>query len=187
MNNYFLTSLSGVMGFLLFTSVAHSEVIDQLVSSGQYGQASANYGGDIGWASATVSVDGNGVNRTAHLFHVSYSPATNYNYWSGNIPANAVTVKGVNSISVNIDTCTVQYIAGCGPVSLTVTTDQPASGWIDNGVIQYDWDGVIYREAGARQVRFSSATGSVHGVPLDTTRAYMGKYNEVSITVSTTK
>jgi len=185
MYKYLSFFLSGSISLLALIPAVHAEVIDQVVSSGQYGQASANNTGDIGWAAATVSIEKNGINRTAHLFHVSSSPSTGYNYWTGNIPVDAVIVNGVNSISVNIDTCSVNYIAGCGPVYLTVTTSEPATGWIDNGVRQYDWNGVIYREAGARQVRFSSATGSVHGVPIDTTRAFMGKYNDVSITVST--
>jgi hypothetical protein len=177
--------LTGVFAVIFGTSVAHAAVVDQYVSSGQYGSASANNGGAVGWANATISTDGSGVNQTAHLFHVSYSPNTGYNYWSGDIPVEYVTVTGVASISVSVDTCTVNNVSGCGQVDLTVTTDEPATGWIDNGVREYDWNGVIYREVGARQVRFSSATGSVHGIPLNTSRAFMGKFNEVTITVTT--
>ena len=119
------------------------------------------------------------------MFHYSYSPSTGYNGWSGSIPVDAVTVTGVASISVNIDTCSVSNTAGCGPVYFTVTTNEPASGWIDNGSRQYDWGNVIYREAGNRQVRFSSSAGSVHGIPVNSNNAFMGKFNEVTISVTT--
>ncbi len=187
MNKYLSMLLSGAIGFSIITPAAHSAVVDQIVSSGQFGQVSVNNGGNTGWANATISVEGNGVNRTAHLFHVSYSPSTGYKYWTGNIPADSVTVTGVASIAVDIDTCSVSNTAGCGPVSFMVTTDEPATGWIDNGVIKYEWNNLIYREVGARQVRFSSSTGYVNGIPVDGNRAFMGKYNEVTISVTTSE
>lgn len=177
--------LSGLIGLLLCTSIAQSAVVEQVVTSGQFGQVSANNGGAAGWANATVSVEGEGINQTAHLFHVSNSPSTGYQFWTGNIPVNTVKRTGVASISVDIDTCSVSNNPGCGYVNFTVTTDEPASGWIDNGVRKYDWDGYIYREAGARQVRFSRSTGTVNGISVNNDRAFMGKYNEVTISIST--
>ena len=180
------TILSCALVISFFTSVAQSAAdVEQVVLSGQFGQVSANNYGNLGWANATVSIEGNGVNRTAFLVHASDSPSTGYNLWRGSIPADAVTVTGVASISVNIDTCSVSNIDGCGPVYFTVTTNEPASGWIDNGTRQYNWGNVIYREAGSRQVRFSSSTGSIHGIPVNNSRAFMGKYNEVTISITT--
>jgi hypothetical protein len=176
-----LTSIAAVV---LSASTVQAAEVDVMKLSGQFGQAPYT-ASEQGWANATVSVQGNGVNRTAHLFHVSYEYATNtYKYWSGKIPVENVTVKGVSSISVDIDTCEVNYTPSCGYVNFTVATDEPASGWIDNGVRKFQYDGYMRNEVGARQVRASSSTGTVNGLSVDNARAFSGKYEEVTIEVT---
>jgi triacylglycerol esterase/lipase EstA (alpha/beta hydrolase family) len=165
---------------LLAVSVASAEVIFQQVVSGNYGQASV-YTAD-GFAAVNVSVDGSG---TAFLAAYSSNSTDGYKLWYGNIPASAVTVRGVNTIAVQIDTCSVDPTAGCGYVDAVMTTDPQAGGFITEGSSQYNWDGVIMQVAGPTQVHNADATGYVNGVSLDGARAAVGKYTNVSIMIET--
>ena len=175
---------SGVISAALLSTIAQAAETDTFVVSGTYGQSGYVNTPDVGSASATVSIDGAGVNQTATLMHYSYS-AEGYKYWRGNIPVESVTSTGMDGISVSVNTCEIDNRYGCGQVDLTVTSDTPASGWVDNGVFQYTGIGYIYRQVGARTVRFASSTGNVDGIPLDNTRAFMSKGTDVTITVTT--
>jgi hypothetical protein len=174
--------LSGVLAAALAAPMAQAAETDSYVVSGSYGQSGYVYVPGVGSGAATVSISNDG--QTATLMAWS-STAEGYKYWRGDIPASAVVSNGINGISVSINTCEVDNRAGCGPVDLTVTADVPASGWVDNGVNQFTADGFIYRQVGARTVRFASSTGSVNGVPLDNTRAFMSKGSDVTISVTT--
>lgn len=156
-----------------------------MTMKGQYGQFGYTPTAD-GWVAGSVSVYGTGQDKTAFMFHTSYTYADGYKFWRGNIPVEAVSQVGVSSIAVNVNTCDVEPLnmPGCGPVSFTVTTDEPATGWIDNGVSSYSYNDFMYQAVGARQVRFSSAIGSINGSAFNTSRAYMGVYNDVTISIT---
>lgn len=159
---------------------AQAATTDIITTNGEFGQVTYTYNNG-GWANGTVSVDGAGVNRTAYLFYVAYNPTNGYRYWSGNIPVDAVTVNGVAQISVNIDTCTVNATPACGPVNFQVSTNEPASGWINNGVWGYQYDGYSVKNVGAAQARSSSATGTILDQVIDNGRSWIGTMDNVTI------
>ena len=159
---------------------ANADVVYQQVVSGTYGQAFVNTGSD--YAGLNISVDGAGAARLVTYYH---TPGDGYKLWYGTIPSSAVKVEGINSIAVQIDTCTVNPIDGCAPVDAVVTMDPKAGGFITDGSTHYTWDNVILQVAGPTQVRNANATGSINGIPLDGARAYTGKYNTASIEVQT--
>ena len=169
-----------ISGLFLVTSFmgsnAFAQVLDQYVSSGIYGQT---WGGS---AYINVSVDGSGVNRVARLAYGTW--VNGYNYWYGEIPADAVKVTGVSSIAVQIDTCSLGNGSGCGYVDVTINTTEPASGWVYTGVYDYSYGDMIMHYVGNNQVRFSSASGTVLGIPVSETQAGIGMLNTTSITVS---
>jgi hypothetical protein len=177
--------LAGIISAALIAPVAQAASTDTFVVSGTYGQSGYVYTPGMGSASATVSISGAGVNQTATLMHWSNDPTNGYQYWRGLIPMDAVTSTGIAGISVTIDTCEVDNRAGCGYVDLSVRSDVPASGWVDNGVNEITSTGYIYRQVGSRIVRFASSTGSVNGIPVDSTRAFMSKGTDVTISVTT--
>ena len=169
---------------LLSTSAANAAVVDTFTTNGQFGQVTYTYNNG-GWANGTVSVDGAGTNRTAHLFYVAYNPINGYRYWSGAIPVEAVTVTGVSKMAVDIDTCTVNPTVACGPVNFVVSTNEPASGWVNNGVWGYQYDGYIFNYAGAAQARSSSASGMILDQVIDNSRSWIGTMDNVIVNVST--
>jgi len=171
--------------FVLSMGAAHAAETYVMNVHGQYGQVYYTRT-DSGWVSGMVSVDGSGVNQTAFVFATSYSQADGYKFWRGNVPVSAVTVNGISSISVDVDTCAVEPInmRGCGYLNFTVTTDEPATGWIDNGVVHYSYGDYIQTSAGARQVRASSAEGSINGQAFSSSRAFMVKSSDVNIQIT---
>lgn len=174
---------SVLFAMFMVSGVQASEV-DTFNVSGSYGQTGYATSSE-GWSSVTVSVDGSGVDRTAILMHVSYSYLTGaYNYWRGAIPAEYVVSTGMDGISVNINTCDVDFRAGCGQVAVSVRADVPASGWIDNGVTQSNYGDFIYRVVGSRTTRFASSEGTVNGVPANSSRAFMVKGTDVTVDVT---
>lgn len=176
-----IATMIGLSFFVLSVNAAETNIFKV---NGQFGQVPYTYNNGS-WASGAVSVDGAGINRTAFLYYSAYSPTMGYNSWRGSIPVEAVTVKGVASISVDIDTCTVSADAGCGYVNFIVETNEPASGWINNGVWGYDYDGYIARYVGASQSRSSTSTGTILGVSADNTRAWIGTMDDVTVEVQT--
>ena len=156
-----------LLSSILLVSVINNSVFaaDSFVSkkSGQMGQASTVIEGPSSTTSviAELSVDGSGVNQTASLDYwvINEYPDNTYDYqyWQGNIPVDAVTVTGVKSMSVDIDTCTVSNVAGCGYVNFTVTTD-PGTPVVNNTAFGWNLFGIIYRSVGASQVRNASST-----------------------------
>jgi len=166
-----------------FMSSANAAETDIFKANGQFGQVTYTYNNG-GWANGTVSVDGAGISRTAHLFYVAYNPSNGYRYWNGDIPTNAVTVNGVAQISVDIDTCIVNPTPACGPVKFAVSTNQPSSGWINNGVWGYQFDGYMVKYAGAAQARSSSASGTILDQTIDNARSWIGTMDRVTIEVN---
>jgi hypothetical protein len=153
--------------------------------SGQYGQVRYTPTAE-GWVYANVFVDGAGVNRTAKLNYVSYSFVDGYKAWFGSIPEYTVVTTGVSSISVDVDTCAVEPVnsRGCGPVNFTVSTSEPASGWVNNGVVAYEYSDLMVRYVGANQVRESSASGMINGQTFDNARAFSGTSDNVYVQVT---
>ena len=180
MNNKSIV-LSTILAAALAAPIAQAATTDTYVVNGNEGQTGYVYTAGVGSAAATVSFDP--ATGTANLMAWSYS-AAGYMYWRGNIPASSVTSNGMNSISVSVNTCEINNTAGCGQVDVTVTADVPANGWVDNGVSAYTGNGFIYRQVGSRSVRFASSTGSVNGVPVDNTRAFMIKATDVTVDVT---
>jgi len=181
MKKALLMGLTGISA-VLAACTASAEVIYQQVTSGTYGQASGY--SENGFAGINVSVNGT---DTARLVTYSYTGSDGYKFWYGDIPASTVTVQGINSIAVQIDTCSVAPLAGCGYVDAVVTVDPKAGGFITDGSNQYTWDNIIVNVAGPIQVHNALVTGYVNGVPLDNLRAYMGKYTNASIMIETGK
>lgn len=168
------------MSAMSFVSSANAEVIYRHVTSGTYGQASGYSA--TGFAGVNVSVDGT---DTATLMAYSNSDGDGYKLWYGQIPASNVTVQGVNSIAVQVDTCSVDPTPGCGYVDVSFDLDPKGYGFITDGSLHYTWDNIIVQVAGPTQVRSANATGFVNGVSIDGTRAFIGKYTQTSIEIQT--
>lgn len=169
---------------LLAMSSANAAVVDTFTINGQYGQVSYTYKNG-GYAFGSISVDGAGVNQTAFLVYVASNSTNGYRYWRGQIPVDAVTVTGVASMAVDIDTCSVDPTPSCGPVNFTVSTNEPATGWISDGVWGYQYDGYIYKHVGAAQARSSSASGMILDQVIDNSRSWIGKMDNVTVQIST--
>ena len=173
------------LGVVFFASTANAAEVELFKINGQYAEASYTTSAG-GWASGGVSVDGIGNNQTAFLYYSAYSNGV-FRFWRGSIPRDAVRVTGVASMSVEIDTCTVNAIDGCGYVNFSVATNEPASGWVNNGVWGYSYDGYIARYAGASQVRSSTSTGTILGQSVDNPRSWIGAMDDVTVEIQTGK
>ena len=122
-------------------------------------------------ASIYLSISDNGVNRTVTLQAASRDASTGVsNYWVGSIPADAVKVEGVHSVSVYVDTCAyvANYSTGCGIVDVTATSEP---GWENFRTLTqtyntHTWDDLILQQVGHIMDRYTSTNGSVNGVPL---------------------
>lgn len=159
---------------------ANADVVYQQVVSGTYGQAFTYSGGT--YAGINISMDDSGEARLVTYYH---TPSDGYKLWYGTIPSSAVKVDGVDGIAVQINTCDVNNVDGCGEVDAKVQMDPKAGGFITNGETHYTWDNVIIQVAGPIQVHNANSTGYINGIPLDDARAYIGKYNTASIEVQT--
>jgi hypothetical protein len=129
-----------------------------------------------------ITVDESGV---ARLITETHFPGDTFHFWIGDIPSSAVTVHGINSIAVQIDTCSINNAPGCGNVDTVITKDPKAGGFITDGSSHYNWDGLIVQVAGPIDVRNAQASGSINGIPLNPTGSYIGKYNTASLEVQT--
>jgi hypothetical protein len=173
-----------VTGALIMSSTAQAGLIDEFTTaSSEYAQVYTHSTG-VG-----VTIEGAGVNRVVKLYVSNYTSGTGSSYWEGVVPNDAVVDNGINSISVNIaNTC--DYTASatygsayCYAVSATFTKSDYL--WKTNGVIQYTWDGIIYQIIGGISAFSASVTGTVNDTDISTPRAYLGKYTDVDVTVST--
>jgi hypothetical protein len=181
--NALLKVLAVFTGLFIIGSAAHAGLVDQY-TTGDAEYANVYQNG----TSVNVTIEGAGVNRKVSLSHSSYSYGTGSVYWSGEIPADAVTVNGVAQISVYVDTCNLpaRVSWGANPCGLVdVTFDKVDRLWKTNGVRQYQWGDLIYQIVGGITTFSAQSTGTVRGVNVDSTRAYMGQYNNVSVQVNT--
>jgi len=187
--------LIGPMAFtaLLSTlSVAHAGLIDQSTTqSAEYTQVYAN-GTAVG-----VTVEGAGVNQVVKMYVSNYTYGVGSSYWSGVIPNADVVVNGINSITVTVantcdttNTATVTYGSDyCFGVNATFTKVDYL--WKTNGVTQYTYGDIIQTIVGGVQTYSATSTGTVTNstgtvnADLSSTRAYLGKYTDVTVSVST--
>jgi hypothetical protein len=182
-NSKLLSVLTLATAGLAMCSAAQAGVIDQsTTASAEFAQVYHN------GTSVNLTIEGAGANRVVNLSTYSYTYGVGGVYWSGEIPADAVVDNGIASITVNVDTCmsTPRVTYGenaCGLVNVTFTKNDYL--WKTNGVTRYNWGDIIYEVIGGISTFSAAATGTVHGVDVSATNAYMGKYNDVSVTVST--
>lgn len=169
---------------LVLSSTAQAGLIDEFTTaSSEYAQVYAN-GTGVG-----ITVEGAGVNQVVKMYVSNYISGVGSNYWEGVIPNDTVVVNGIDSITVTIaNTC--DYVASatygtdyCYAVNATFTKSDYL--WKTNGVTQYTWDGILYQIIGGIEAFSASVTGTVNDTDISTTRAYLGKYTDVDITVST--
>ena len=175
-------AIAGI-GALLAVSAVNAGVLYQNVVSGTYGQA-FGYTASGDFAGISVTVDGS---NSATLVTYSYTQNGSYQFWYGQVPNSAVIVKGLNSIAVKIDTCSIDSSMGCGYVDVVVSKDPKAGGFITDGSLHYTWDNIIVQVAGPTDVRYANITGYVNGVSMDGDRAFLGKYTNASLMIQTGK
>jgi hypothetical protein len=174
---------SACIAFMATAAVAHAELIDQqTTTASEYAQTYANGTG------INVYIEGAGTNQVITLAYSNYTYGVGYRYWRGEVPASAVTINGIDAVSVSVDTCSLTPSVtwgtdACGVVD--VTFNKKDYLWKTNGVSQYKWGDIIYQLVGGIVTFSADATGSVLGISVDSGRAYMGKYNNVTIQVST--
>lgn len=158
---------------------AQAELIDQYsTTSSEFAQVYKN------GTSVNLNIEGAGINQSISLSHYN----TSTGYWRGVIPASSVTANGIASISVTVNTCDYTALSswGAAPCGLVdITFNKVDYLWKTNGVRHYTWGDTIRQYVGGISTFSASATGTVKGVSVDSTRAYMGKYNNVTIIVST--
>ena len=171
---------------------AQAAVDNKYTFNGQWVQS---YSGD---ASIYLEISGEGVNQTVYLYSHSGQRSTGDQIiWNGPIPSDAVTIQGIHSVSVKVNTCEheADFSTGCGMVDVTATSE---AGWENFRVLTqvshfYTWDGMMMQQVGHIHDRYTSTTGSVNGYPLNidnsgdikTWMSRMGtaKDMEISITI----
>lgn len=176
-----VSAVAFITGALVLGSSAQAALIDQYTTASS--EFANVYAGGTG---VNLYIEGAGVNRVVTLSVGSYP-----NYWKGVIPNTDVIDNGIASVTVNVpDTCdstlTPSYTYGsdnCFTVNMTFT--KGAYLWKTNGVTQYSWGNFIYQVIGGISTFGASTTGTVNGVDMTSSRAYMGKYTDVNVSVST--
>lgn len=178
---------------LAIVSTAQAGVIDQYTTaSSEYAQVYQN-GTAVG-----VSIEGAGVSQVVTLYVTNYTSGVGSSYWKGTIPNASVVSNGINSISVNVpDTCDSTNVTSatygadyCYKVNATF--NKVDFLWKTNGVTQYTFGNIIEQIIGGVVTYSATSSGNVStisgtvDVGISSTRAYLGKYTDVSITVSTT-
>jgi hypothetical protein len=178
-----------VLAALLSTlSTAHAGLIDEYTTaSSEYAQV-YNNGTALG-----VTIEGAGVNQVVKLYVTNYTSGVGSNYWDGVVPNGMIVVNGLNSITVNVaNTCELTAIATygsdyCFAVNATFTKDDYL--WKTNGVTQYKYNDIIYQLIGYISAFSGTVTGTVSNASgntvIDSSKAYLGKYTDVTVEVST--
>jgi len=178
-----LSAITLTAASLAINSAAQAATVDEYTTaSAEFAQAYNN------GSAISLTIEGAGVNRTVTLAMSNYTYGIGSTYWVGTIPAESVVDDGIAQISVNVDTCLLTPRATygtdpCGLVDVTFTKNDYL--WKTNGVTQYVWGDIIYQIIGGVSTFSAAATGTVRGVDISTPRAYMGKFTDVSVTVTT--
>lgn len=179
-----LGTIAMVTSSIAIISTAKAATIDQSTSaSSVFAQVYQNSTG------INLTIEGAGVNRVVTLVVSDYTPGVGSSYWKGVIPNDTVVDNGIAGVSVNIaNTCEFDAIstygsADCYSVEATFTKGDYL--WKTNGVTQYTWGDILYQVIGGVSTFSATATCTVNGVDISSPRAYMGKYTDVNIIVST--
>ncbi len=173
-----------VTGALLMSSAAQAGLIDEFTTaSSEYAQVYSHSTG-VG-----VTIEGAGVTQVVKLYVFNYISGVGSSYWEGVVPNDTVVDNGIDSITVNIaNTCDYTASATYGSAycyAVDVSFTKSDYLWKTNGVTQYTWDGIIYQIIGGVSTFSASVTGTVNDTDISTSRAYLGKYTDVDVTVST--
>lgn len=196
-----MKKIIAAFAFVMFASVANAEVLETY-STQDASYASFTQNNADGYVSVTFYEEGAGPTQKHYVSIYIQNRDENGNWslkrWNGFLPADAVSINGVNSATINVDTCLIEtaynYANACGLVNVTVTKDPLAFGSTSAGAYAYNWGGLIMQYAGTWSYHNSTAAGSVYGINVDTAatnagygyaRANIGRYTNVSVTVTT--
>lgn len=195
-----MKNIIAVLALTLIAPVAGAEVLETY-STQDASYASVRQNNADGYVNVSFYEEGAGPTSKKYLsLYVQTRDENGFwqlTRWNGVVPAEAISINGVNNATINVDTCQVEttynYANGCGVVSLTVTKDPQAFGSTSAGAYAYNWNGLIMQFAGSWTTHNSTATGSVYGINIDTAAnnsfgsatARIGKYTNVSVTVTT--
>jgi hypothetical protein len=166
---------------------AKAEVVYQFVTAGA---TDAHVGAitPAGTVALWVYSEGAGRGQTTKLLYYVWGGQGSGN-WQGDIPASAVTSNGVNSMHVEVDTCTIDPTSGCGYVNLT-WNKTPGQAVVGTLTSHTAYDGTIYQSAGVITMFPATAVGTVLGITVDSstndgsTNADIGTANGVTVTVT---
>jgi hypothetical protein len=179
-----LSTITLAAAGLAINSAANAALIDQSTTAdSEYAQVYQNGTG------INLTIEGAGVTRVVTMAVSNYTYGVGFSYWRGVVPNDAVVEDGIASISVNIaSTCglaaTSTYGSNfCYDVNATFTKNDYL--WKTNGVTQYTWGDIIYQIVGGISAFSASTTGTVNGVDISSSRAYMGRYTNVNVMVTT--
>lgn len=166
----------------LVTTPASAALLYQFSGSGDYASARLYAGGEYVyvWVSQEVS----GANTYTRLIYSTRTADGAYKYWAGSIPATSITGAATGSLTVDLDTCTVNPTAGCGPVSLTWSATNAYVGKYSGRTMNSD-DGITRQFVGTSTRKGSLVTGVVGDVTLDGLASSMGKYSNATVVVRT--
>lgn len=191
--NKLLQKLLGVFIVTMAISApAQAELNYQYTFDGQWVQSYTRN------ASIYLEISGDGVNQTVYLYSHSGSWSTGDQvFWNGPIPADALHIEGIHSVSVYVNTCEHEatYSTGCGIVDVTATS---LPGWENFRTLTqtsnfHTWDGLVLQRVGNIHDRFTNTVGSVNGyplvidndIPLHTWTSRMGRAKDVLVSVTT--
>jgi hypothetical protein len=180
-----LSTITLAAAGLAINSAANAALIDQSTTAdAEYAQVYQN------GTAINLTIEGAGVTRVVTMAVSNYTYGVGYNYWKGVVPNDAVVDDGVATISVNIaNTCTDATTTAtygsdyCYAVNATFTKNDYL--WKTNGVTQYTWGDIIYQIVGGISAFSASTTGTVNDVDISSSRAYIGRYTNVNIMVTT--
>ncbi len=186
-SNKILSTITLAAAGFTINSAAQGALLDQYTTaSSEFAQVYQN------GTSVNLTIEGASVNRTVRMSIYSYIYGVGYTYWAGALPSDAVVDNGIAAITVNTDTCALTPTVSignnaCGPVDMTFTKQDYL--WKTNGATQYKYGDVIYEIIGGISTFSAAASGTVVANGLTTNinanNAYMGKYTDVTIAVST--
>ena len=184
-----------IIASALVMSSAQAGLIDEYTTgSSEYVQVYA-HGTGVG-----ATIEGAGVNRVVKLYVTNYTSGVGSSYWEGVVSNDEVVVNGIASITVNIpNTCdstantTVATYGSETCFAVNATFTKVDYLWKTNGVTQYTFGDLIYEYIGGISAYSATVTGTVTNsigtvnADISTPRAYLGKYTNVTVKVSTAK
>lgn len=181
-----LKTLSGAVVFALMAASlsAKAEVVYQFTTAGANHASVGTPWTPAGYTSLWLYQEGTGADQSTKLLYY-VRDAQGFGRWQGEIPASAVTMTGVSSMHVEVDTCAIAATSGCRVVNVTwgKTPGQAIVGSFNQHTAD---DGTIYQSAGAITNFSASAVGTVGSITVDgTPNASIGTSTNVTVTVTT--